>query len=70
MDLKRIRSGDSKYLIRELFRMKCPGYPVPEKNPMPRPVNLYFADWKGPSIKEFLSNLDMSKFTGNHKWQM
>lgn len=70
LDLKRIRSGDSKYLVRELFRMKYPGYPVPEKNPMPRPVDLYFADWKGPSRKEFLPNLDMSKFTGNQKWQM
>lgn len=70
LDLERIRSGDTKYRIRELFRMKYPGYPVPEKNPMPRPVDIYFSDWKGPVRKEFRKDLDMSKFTGNQKWQM
>ena len=68
LDLKRIRSGDSKYLIRELFSMKYPDIPVPDKNPMPRPVDFYFADWSGPTRHEFKKNLDMSKFTGNQKW--
>lgn len=70
LDLRRIRSGDSKYLVRDLFRKKYPGYPVPEKNPMPRPVDQYFADWKGPERKEFLPDLDMGQFSGNQKWQM
>lgn len=69
-DLKRIRAGESKYLIRELFRMKYPEIPVPEKVPMPRPVDAYFKDWTGPVRPEFLPNLDMSRFTGNQKWQM
>ena len=37
---------------------------------MPRPVDTYFADWSGPTRPEFKRNLDMSKFTGNQKWQM
>ena len=68
LDLSRVRNGESKYLIRELFRMKYPDYPVPEKVPMPRPVDLYFKDWQGPTRPEFRENLDMAGFTGNQKW--
>ena len=68
LDLKRIRSGESKYLIRELFRKCYPDIPVPEKIPMPRPVDEYFKDWSGPTRPEFINGLDMSQFTGNQKW--
>lgn len=70
LDLQRIRSGESKYLIRELFKMRYPDIPVPEKLPMPRPVNSYFADWKGPSRPEFKENIDISKYDGNQRWLM
>ena len=70
LDLNRVRSGEPKYLIRELMATRYPEIPVPNKNPMPRPVDTYFASWKGPTRDEFLHNLDMSKFTGNQKWQM
>jgi hypothetical protein len=51
-----------------LADMKYPDYPVPEKVPMPRPVDLYFKDWQGPTRPEFRENLDMAGFTGNQKW--
>ncbi len=70
LDLARIRRGESKYLIRELFSKRYPDIPVPNKNPMPRPVDAYFADWKGPVRPEFLPNLEMTKFSGNQKWQL
>lgn len=70
LDLKRIRNGESKYLIRELFRLKYPEMPVPEKIPMPRPVDYYFKDWSGPSRPEFRKDIDINKFTGNQKWQI
>ena len=70
LDLKRIRSGETKYFIRELFAMKYPDFPIPEKIPMPRPVDLYFENWQGPVRNEFKKNLDMKKFTGNQKWQL
>lgn len=70
LDLERIRKGESKYLIRELMKKKYPDFPVPEKVPMPRPVDSYFAEWAGPSRPEFKKNLDMKKFNGNQKWQM
>ena len=70
LDLNRIRNGESKYLIRELFSMMYPEIPIPEKIPMPRPVDEYFKDWKGPSRPEFIDHLDMSQFSGNQKWQI
>ena len=70
LDLDRVRNGEPKYLIRELMAKKYPDIPVPFKNPMPRPVDKYFKDWKGPVRKEFKKNLDMTKYTGNQKWQL
>ena len=68
LDLQRIRAGESKYLIRELFKMRYPEIPVPNKLPMPRPVDAYFADWKGPTRAEFKKDIEMSRYKGNQKW--
>lgn len=68
VDLNKIRSGNSKYYIRELFRLKFPNIPLPEKHPMPRPVDLYFKDWEGPKRKEFRSDIDIQNYSGNQKW--
>lgn len=43
---------------------------MPGKIPMPRPVNEYFKNWRGPSRKEFRNDIDMSALTGNQKWQL
>ena len=68
VDLSRIRSGESKYYIRALFKMKYPNIPLPEKHPMPRPVDEYFKNWEGPTRNEFRDDIDMSKYSGNQKW--
>ena len=70
LDLDRIRNGEPKYLVRELMAKKYPDIPVPSKTPMPRPVDLYFADWSGPTRAEFRTDIDMKKLTGNQKWQL
>lgn len=70
LDLYRVRHGEPKYLIRELMHMKYPEIPVPNKNPMPRPVDEYFKTWEGPKRPEFRNDIDMNRFTGNQKWQM
>lgn len=70
LDLHRVRNGESKYLIRELMAKRYPEIPVPNKVPMPRPVDIYFREWEGPSRPEFKSGLDMNKFSGNQKWQL
>lgn len=53
LDLARVRNGESKYLIRELFSIKYPEFEVPEKIPMPRPVEFIFKNWEGPKREEF-----------------
>lgn len=70
LDLYRVRYGKPKYLIRELMAKKYPDIPVPNKVPMPRPVDEYFKDWSGPTRPEFRKDIDMGKYTGNQKWQM
>lgn len=68
LDLGRIRNGDTKYVIRDLFRMKYPEFAVPLKQPMPRPVDEYFANWEGPKREEFRDDIDITKYSGNQKW--
>lgn len=70
LDLSLIRSGKSKYLIRDLMKQIYPEIPIPNKLPMPRPVNMYFNDWDGPTRPEFKNDLNMNSFSGNQKWQL
>lgn len=70
LDLQRIRNGESKYYIRELFRMRFPEFEVPEKLPMPRPVDYYFQNWDGPKRYEFRDDIQVRKYTGNQLWQL
>ncbi len=70
LDLHRVRNGEPKYLIRALMAKKYPEIPVPNKVPMPRPVDEYFKDWKGPARSEFRTDIDINAFTGNQKWQL
>ena len=70
LDLYRVRHGEPKYLIRELMAKKYPEIAVPNKVPMPRPVNEYFKNWAGPARPEFRDDIDISSLTGNQKWQL
>ena len=70
LNLSRIRNGEPKYLIRELYKMKYPEREVPRKIPMPRPVDIIFKDWDGPKRPEFREDIPMDKLTGNQKWQL
>lgn len=70
LDLFKVRNGEPKYLIRELMKKKYPEIDVPNKVPMPRPVDIYFEKWEGPKRKEFRDDIDMRKYSGNQKWQM
>ena len=70
LDLERVRNGESKYIIRELFAKKYPEMPVPEKLPMPRPVDRWFKDWQGPVRSEFRDDIDIKELNGNSRWQL
>ncbi|WP_302368605.1 asparagine synthase-related protein [Brachyspira aalborgi] len=68
LDLHKIRSGQSKYLIRELFKKRYPEIEVPEKIPLPRSVNDWLKNWEGPKRKEFKDDININNFTGDQKW--
>lgn len=67
IDLPRIRSGDTKYIVREAFRQLYPGLTIPEKTPFPRAVNEWLADWTGPKREEFWPNCHIN-MTGDQKY--
>ncbi len=54
LDIKRIRNGESKYLVRELFKKRFPQLEIPEKLPMSRPADEWLSGWKGPKRPEFI----------------
>lgn len=66
LDIKRVRSGESKYLIRDLFKMKYPALPVPEKIAMGRPADDWMKNWDGPVRKEFIPGC-VKELTGEQK---
>lgn len=70
LDLYRIRHGEPKYLIRELMHKKYPDIPIPNKIPMPRPVDEYFMKWGGPKRSEFRDDINLEELSGNQKWQL
>ncbi len=69
LDLKRIRNGEPKYLLRELFLKKYPNMEIPTKIPMPRATEQWLANWEGPKRDEFIPNC-VQGLTGDQKWQL
>ena len=70
LDMKRVRAGEPKYLVRGLYALKYPELEIPFKIPMPRPVDTIFKDWVGPSHECFRNDIPMETLTGNQKWQL
>lgn len=69
IDYNRIRHGENKYLVRELFARLYPRYKIPEKTPMPRPTYEWLMNWKGPERKEFWDNC-IDGLSGDQKWMV
>ena len=69
IDYQRIRSGETKYVVRKAFQNLYGGMRAPDKIPMPRPMNVWLADWKGPARKEFWANCS-DALTGDQKWML
>ena len=67
LDYTRIRNGENKYLVREIFKRLYPKFIIPPKTPMPRPMNEWLKDWEGPTRSEFLPHCT-DNMTGDQKW--
>ncbi len=67
LDYRRVRGGESKYMVREIFRRLYPGWSAPAKIPMPRPMTQWLRDWSGPVRPEFLPCCAQN-MSGDQKW--
>jgi asparagine synthetase B (glutamine-hydrolysing) len=68
LDLARIRTGDSKYVLRELFEDLYPGTAVPDKIPFARPMDAWLKKWPGPHRGEFRADVDYAELSGEQRW--
>lgn len=66
LDLTRVRNGEPKYIVRELFAKRYPDIPIPDKIPMPRAMNQWLKDY-GVSRPEFIPDCTKD-MTGDQKW--
>ena len=69
LDLERVRNGENKYLVREVFKKLYMGWDIPDKVPMPRPVNEWFKNWIGPLRPEFWPNCHLP-MNGDQRWMI
>ena len=69
LDLHRIRAGENKYVVREAFSALYPGFVMPPKTPMPRPMNEWMANWSGPTRPDFWPHCT-DHMTGDQKWMV
>lgn len=69
LDYKRIRSGEPKYMLAELFCRLYGVSAVPRKLPMPRAVKQWLKDWKGPIRSEFIPNC-IDGLSADQKWMV
>lgn len=67
LDLNRIRNGEGKYLLRELFNKLYPDLDITKKIPMPRPIGLWLKEWDGPKRNEFIENCH-ENIKDDQKW--
>lgn len=69
LDFNRIRKGDTKYMLRELFNRLYPDLGQPTKIPMPRAVTQWLQNWEGPTRPEF-NTISVQKLKGDQKWMI
>ena len=68
LDLDRIRSGEPKYLLVEVFNKLFPGLEPPTKVAFARPMNEWLSDYQKPQSSVFKADLDLSRFSGDQKY--
>ncbi len=67
LDLERIRSGENKYIVREVFERLYPGYGQPKKLPLPRALDKWMTFYKGATRPEFNKGYG-ADLTPDQKW--
>ncbi|MBO5469685.1 MAG: asparagine synthase [Lachnospiraceae bacterium] len=69
LDIERVRRGENKYFIRNIFNRLYMDFSIPDKLPMPRATDIWLKDWQGPIRREFIPNC-AKNMTGDQKWML
>jgi hypothetical protein len=70
LDLARIRAGEPKYDLQQLFRQRFPTLSPPWKVPFARPMGVWLESWEGPVHPVFREDLNINDFNGEQRWQL
>ncbi|MCD8378587.1 MAG: asparagine synthase C-terminal domain-containing protein [Candidatus Gastranaerophilales bacterium] len=71
LDLKRVRNGENKYIVRELYNKIYPDIEPEKKLPMPRAVGIWLKDYQLSSAhKDIFKDEDISEYKPDQKWQL
>ena len=68
LDLARIRAGEPKYLLAELFRSFYEDREAPPKIAFARPMDQWLGSWAGPRRGELQSPSALAGLTGDQRW--
>jgi len=68
LDIKRIRNGEPKYLLKEVYKKLYPSIKPLDKIPFARPMDQWFKNWKDLHRPEFRKDIDLGSLTGDQKW--
>ena len=71
LDLDRIRAGEPKYLLAEIYRLLYDTDEVPTKIPFARPTDIWLDGWRGPDHRPELSGRlaeHLATASGETKW--
>jgi hypothetical protein len=68
LDIARIRGGEPKYLLNQLFKQRYATLAPPKKIPFARPMEEWLSEWSGPSSQMFREALDITMFSGEQRW--
>jgi hypothetical protein len=68
LDLERVRRGESKYVLRDVFARLYPTLPPPPKIAFARPMDHWMAGWNGPRHPIFRSSIDVASLSGEQRW--
>ena len=68
LNLERIRAGEPKYLLVDVFKKLYPNLEPPRKIPFRRPMDEWLADYIGPKSDVFKSNIAIGQFSGDQKY--
>lgn len=68
LDINRIKNGEPKYLLYEVYKKLYPTIKPNPKIPFARPMDEWMKDWNDIHRPEFRKDINIKELTGEQKW--